>query len=45
MINYNFKNKNFVLTGAGKGIGKATLEKLYNSGARIAVITRSAFSW
>jgi len=42
MINYNFKNKNFVLTGGGKGIGKATLEKLHISGARIAVITRSS---
>ena len=41
MIKYNFKNLNFIVTGAGKGIGKATLDLLYNSGANIAVITRS----
>jgi NAD(P)-dependent dehydrogenase (short-subunit alcohol dehydrogenase family) len=41
MIHFKFKNKNFVLTGAGKGIGKTTLQKLYSSGANIAVITRS----
>ncbi len=41
MIKFNFKNKNFVLTGAGKGIGYATLNKLYKSGANISIITRS----
>jgi len=41
MIKYDFKNKNIVLTGGGKGIGKATLEKLYKSGANISLITRS----
>lgn len=38
---HNFKGKNVVLTGGGKGIGKATLERLYKSGANIALITRS----
>ena len=41
MINFNFKGKNFVLTGAGKGIGKSTLEKLYKADSRIAVISSS----
>tara|TARA_B100000700_G_scaffold325905_1_gene435937 strand:+ start:1249 stop:2001 length:753 start_codon:yes stop_codon:yes gene_type:complete len=41
MIKYDFKNKNIVLTGGGKGIGKAALEKLYKSGANISLITRS----
>lgn len=40
-VNFNFKNKNFVVTGAGKGIGFATLQKLYYANANIAVITRS----
>jgi NAD(P)-dependent dehydrogenase (short-subunit alcohol dehydrogenase family) len=40
-IKFNFLGKNFVLTGAGKGIGFATLNKLYNSGANVALITRS----
>ena len=37
-VNFNFKNKNFVLTGAGKGIGFATLQRLYDADAQIAVI-------
>ena len=41
MINFNFKGKNFVLTGAGKGIGKSTLDKLYKAGSGIAVISSS----
>ena len=41
MIKFNFKNKNIVLTGAGKGIGKATLKQLYKSGANVSLITRS----
>ena len=41
MITHNFKGKNVVLTGGGKGIGKATLERLYKSGSNIALITRS----
>lgn len=41
MIKFNFKNKNIVLTGAGKGIGKAALQQLYKSGANISLITRS----
>lgn len=40
-VNFNFKNKNFVLTGAGKGIGFATLQRLYDANANIAIITRS----
>ncbi len=40
-IKFNFKAKNFVLTGGGKGIGFATLNKLYDSGANVALITRS----
>ncbi len=40
-VNFNFKNKNFVLTGAGKGIGFATLQRLYDADANIAIITRS----
>ena len=41
MIKFDFKNKNIVLTGAGKGIGKSILEQLYKSGANISIITRS----
>ena len=37
-VNFNFKNKNFVLTGAGKGIGFATLQKLYEVNANIILI-------
>ncbi len=40
-LTYNFSSKNFILTGAGKGIGFATLKKLYDANANIAVITRS----
>lgn len=40
-IKFNFSAKNFVLTGGGKGIGFATLKKLYDSGANVALITRS----
>ena len=40
-VNFNFKYKNFVLTGAGKGIGFSTLKKLYYAKANIAIITRS----
>ena len=40
-VNFNFKNKNFVLNGAGKGIGFATLQRLYDADANIAIITRS----
>ena len=41
MIKFNFKGKNIVLTGAGKGIGKSVLKQLYKSGANISLITRS----
>ncbi len=40
-LTYNFSSKNFILTGAGKGIGFATLKKLYDANANIAVVTRS----
>jgi len=40
-LNFNFTSKNFVLTGAGKGIGFATLNKLYEANANVAIITRS----
>jgi len=40
-IKFDFSAKNFVLTGGGKGIGFATLNKLYDSGANVALITRS----
>lgn len=38
---FNFSSKNFILTGAGKGIGFAILKKLYEANANVAVITRS----
>ena len=40
-IKFNFTTQNFVLTGGGKGIGFATLKKLYDAGANVALITRS----
>jgi len=40
-IKFNFNSSNFVLTGAGKGIGLSTLKKLFFSGARVAFITKS----
>ena len=40
-ISFNFPKKNYVITGAGKGIGYSVLKKLYQSGANIALITRS----
>ena len=40
-ISFNFPKKNYVITGAGKGIGYSVLKKLYQSGANIAPITRS----
>jgi NAD(P)-dependent dehydrogenase (short-subunit alcohol dehydrogenase family) len=40
-ISFNFSKKNYVITGAGKGIGYSVLTKLYQSGANIALITRS----
>ena len=41
MIKYNFEKMNFVVTGAGKGIGRSVLNLLYKSNANIAIITRS----
>ena len=38
---FNFSSKNFILTGAGKGIGYATLKRLYDANANIAIITKS----
>lgn len=35
---YNFKNKNAIITGAGKGIGKATAIKLANDGCNLFLI-------
>ena len=41
MIKYNFEKMNFVVTGAGKGIGRSVLNLLYKSKANVAIITRS----
>ena len=41
MIKYNFEKMNFVVTGAGKGIGRSVLNLLYKSNANVAIITRS----
>ncbi|MDA7700005.1 hypothetical protein N8792_02210 [Candidatus Pelagibacter sp.] len=40
-ISFNFPKKNYFIIGAGKSIGCSVLKKLYQSGANIALITRS----
>ena len=40
-IKFNFYSKNYVVTGGGKGIGFSTVTKLYDSGANVALMTRS----
>ena len=40
-IKFNFYSKNYVVTGGGKGIGYSTVTKLYDSGANVALMTRS----
>ena len=37
----DLKNKNFVVTGAGKGIGKETLKLIVKYGGNVSMITRS----
>ena len=37
----NLNNKNFVVTGAGKGIGQETLKLIIKNGGNVSMITRS----
>ena len=39
--NYNLKNKNAVVTGAGKGIGRACAIALAEAGANLIIISRT----
>ncbi len=38
----DFENKTVIVTGAGKGIGRATVELLIGRGAQVVALTRSA---
>ena len=37
----NFKNKNVLITGAGKGLGKATAVAMAEAGAHVFAISRT----
>ena len=39
--NYNLKNKTAVVTGAGKGLGRACAIALAESGANLVIISRT----
>ena len=39
--NYNFKNKTAIVTGAGKGIGRACAIALAEAGANLIIISRT----
>ena len=39
--NYNLKNKTAVVTGAGKGIGRACAIALAEAGANVIIISRT----
>ena len=39
--NYNFKNKTAVVTGAGKGIGRACAIALAEAGSNLILISRT----
>jgi shikimate 5-dehydrogenase len=40
-VKFNFANKNFIMTGASSGIGRAVAKKLMRNGANVAVLGRN----